>query len=138
MFTRGVGLATPDNIAMLCMGMPILHYNFVTWTGGRDMEGTGIVRKLGEGGGIYRPELDGNKHKRVEHTRNYYIVQCPGSVNPYSYPCRHVRASDLWCRRRRCVRSLRTSLSIARTAGSSHLHSVVLVAVSMLMWGWMR
>ena len=34
MFTRGVGLATPDNIAMLCMGTPILHYNFVTWTGG--------------------------------------------------------------------------------------------------------
>ena len=33
MFTHGVGLATPDNIAMLCMGMPILHYNFVTWTG---------------------------------------------------------------------------------------------------------
>ena len=33
MFTRGVGLATPDNIAMLCMGTPILHYNFVTWTG---------------------------------------------------------------------------------------------------------
>ena len=32
MFTRGVGLATPDNIAMLCMGMPILHYNVVTWT----------------------------------------------------------------------------------------------------------
>ena len=30
MFTRGVGLATPDNIAMLCMGMPILHYNVVT------------------------------------------------------------------------------------------------------------
>ena len=33
MFTCGVGLATPDNIAMLCMGTPILHYNFVTWTG---------------------------------------------------------------------------------------------------------
>ena len=32
MFTCGVGLATPDNIAMLCMGTPILHYNFVTWT----------------------------------------------------------------------------------------------------------
>ena len=32
MFTCGVGLATPDNIAMLCMGMPILHYNVVTWT----------------------------------------------------------------------------------------------------------
>ena len=22
-----------------------------------------------------------------------------GSVNPYSYPCRRIRASDLWCRR---------------------------------------
>ena len=35
--------------------------------------------------------------------RNYCIVQSPGSVNPYSYPCHHVWASDLWCRRRNDV-----------------------------------
>ena len=69
------------------------------------MEGTGIVWKLRETGRIHRPELDGNELKRVEHTGNYCIVQGPGSVNPYSYPCRHVRASDLWCRRRRDVKA---------------------------------
>ena len=67
------------------------------------MEGAGIVQKLRETGGIHRPELDGNKWKQAEHTRNYCIVQGPGSVNPYSYPCRHVQASDLWCRRRHDV-----------------------------------
>ena len=70
----------------------------------RDTEGTRFVRKLRETGGMHRPELDGNKQKQVEHTRNYYIVQGPGSVNPYSYPCRHVQTSDLWCRRRCDVR----------------------------------
>jgi hypothetical protein len=63
------------------------------------MEGTGIVWKLRETGGMHRPELDGNKQKQVEHTRSYCIVQSPGSVNPHSYPYRHIRASDLWCRR---------------------------------------
>ena len=54
---------------------------------------------------MHCPELDGNKRKQVEHARNYCIVQCPGSVNPYSYPCHHVRVSDLWCRGRRDVKS---------------------------------
>ena len=40
----------------------------------------------------------------MEHTGNYCIVQGLGSVNPYSYPCRHVRASDLWCRRQSNVK----------------------------------
>ena len=48
---------------------------------------------------MHRPELDGTRQKGVEYAGNYSIVQDPGSVNPYSYPCRHVRASDLWCRR---------------------------------------
>ena len=67
------------------------------------MEGTGIVWKLRATGGIHRPELDGSEQKQTEHTRNYCIVQGLGSVNPHSYPCRHVRASDLWCQRRRDV-----------------------------------
>ena len=67
------------------------------------MEGTGIVWKSRESGGIHRPELDGSERKQTEHPRNYCIVQGPGSANPYSYPCRHIRASDLWCRRRRDV-----------------------------------
>ena len=37
--------------------------------------------------------------KLSEHTGNYCIVQSPGLVNPDSYPCRRIRASDLWCRR---------------------------------------
>ena len=48
---------------------------------------------------MHRPELDRTEQKRVEYAGNYSIVQGLGSVNPYSYPCRHVRASDLWCRR---------------------------------------
>ena len=63
----------------------------------------GSVKKLRETGGMHRPELDGNTRKQVEQTGNYSIVQGLGSVNPYSYPCHHVRASDLWCRRRRDV-----------------------------------
>ena len=62
---------------------------------------------------MHRPELDGTKQKGVEYAGNYSIVQGLGSVNPYSYPCRHVRASDLWCRRRRDV--------ILRTF-AGHLH----------------
>ena len=54
---------------------------------------------------MHRPELDGTKQKGVEYAGNYSIVQGPGSVNPYSYPCRHVRASDLWCRRRNDVKA---------------------------------
>jgi hypothetical protein len=52
---------------------------------------------------MHRPELDGSKRKHVEYAGNYRIVQGLGSVNPYSYPCCHVRASDLWCRRRNDV-----------------------------------
>ena len=62
------------------------------------MEGTGIVWRLGETGGIHRPELDGIRWNTVEHTGNYLYRTGLGSVSPYSYPCRHVRASDLWCR----------------------------------------
>ena len=75
------------------------------------MEGTGIVWKLRETGGIHRPELDGSEWKQMEHTRSYCIVQGLGSVNPYSYPCRHIRASDLWCRRRCDVITLRLGTS---------------------------
>jgi hypothetical protein len=45
----------------------------------------------------YHPELNGKKRKLVETTR---IVQDPGSVNPYSYPCRHAWPCDLGCWRR--------------------------------------
>ena len=51
-----------------------------------------------------RPELDGTGQKGVEYAGNYGIVQGPGSVNPYSYPCRHVRASDHWCQRQSDVK----------------------------------
>ena len=67
------------------------------------MEDTGIVWKLRETGGMHRPELDGDRWNTTEHTGSYLYRTGPGSVNPYSYPCRHVRASDLWCRRRRDV-----------------------------------
>ena len=56
---------------------------------------------------MHRPELDGTEQKGVEYAGSYGIVQGPGSVNPYSYPCRHIRASDLWCRRRCDVITLR-------------------------------
>ena len=45
----------------------------------------------------YCPELDGREEKLVETTG---IVQGLGLVNPYSYPCRHVRPCDLWCQGR--------------------------------------
>jgi hypothetical protein len=79
----------------------ILHYDALQ----KEPESYGSVWKLGEAGGIHRPELDGGKWKGVEYARNYGIVQGLGSVNPYSYPCRHVRASDLWCRRQSDVKS---------------------------------
>ena len=69
----------------------------------KELESYGSVRKLREVGGVYRPELDGNRWNTAEYTGNYLYRTGPGSVNPYSYPCRHVRASDLWCRRRRDV-----------------------------------
>ena len=53
---------------------------------------------------MHRPELDGNKQKQVEHTGNYGIVQGLGSVNPHSYPYRHVRASDHLCQRQSDVK----------------------------------
>ena len=48
----------------------------------------------------HRPELDRNSQNILETTVSY---KSPGLGNPHSYPCRHVRASDLWCRRRRDV-----------------------------------
>ena len=77
----------------------VLHYDAFQ----KEPESYGSVWKLREVGGMHRPELDGNKRKQVEYAGSYGIVQGLGSVNPYSYPCRHVRASDLWCRRRRDV-----------------------------------
>ena len=73
----------------------------------KEPESYGSVWKLREAGGTHRLELDGDKRKVMEYARNYSIVQGLGSVNPYSYPCRHVRASDLWCRRQGDVITLR-------------------------------
>ena len=73
----------------------VLHYDALQ----KEPESYGSVWKLREAGGMHRPELDGNKRNTAEHTRDYSYRTSPGSVNPYSYPCRHVRASDLWCRR---------------------------------------
>ena len=72
----------------------VLHYDALQ----KELESYGSVRKLREAGGMHRPELDGNEQNATEHTGNYLYRTGPGSVNPYSYPCRHVRASDLWCR----------------------------------------
>ena len=77
----------------------VLYYDAIQ----KEPESYGSVEKLRETGGMHRPELDGNKRKRMEHTRNYCIVQGLGLVNPYSYPYRYVQASDLWCRRWRDV-----------------------------------
>ena len=80
----------------------VLHYDVLQ----KEPESYGSVKKLREAGGIHRPELDGTKRKRVEYAGSYSIIQYLGSVNPYSYPCRRVRASDLWCRGWRDVRIL--------------------------------
>ena len=40
----------------------------------------------------YRPELDGKDQKHIEPTSYHTVL---GSVNPYSYPCRHTRPRDL-------------------------------------------
>ena len=77
----------------------VLHYDALQ----KEPELYGSVWKLRETGEIHRPELDGIRRNTVEHTGDYVYHTGPGSVNPYSYPCRHVRASDLWCRRRRDV-----------------------------------
>ena len=72
----------------------VLHYDVLQ----KEPESHGSVWKLREADGTHRPELDRTRQKGVEYAGNYSIVQGLGSVNPYSYPCRHVRASDLWCR----------------------------------------
>ena len=72
----------------------VLHYDAIQ----KEPELYGSIEKLREAGGMHRPELDGNDRKQIEHAGSYCIIQGPGSVNPYSYPCRHVQASDLWCR----------------------------------------
>ena len=46
------------------------------------MEGTGIIWKLRETGGMHHPELDGTQWKRTEHTRNYGIVQTQARLTP--------------------------------------------------------
>ena len=73
----------------------VLHYDALQ----KEPESYGSVKKLRETGGIHRPELDGTEWKHVEYAGSYGIVQYLGSVNPDSYPCRRVQASDLWCRR---------------------------------------
>ena len=85
----------------------VLHYDMSQ----KEPESYGSVEKLREAGGIHRPELDGTEWKHVEYAGSYSIVQYLGSVNPYSYPCRRVRASDLWCRRRRDVITLHLGMS---------------------------
>ena len=85
----------------------VLHYDALQ----KELESYGSVKKLREADGIHRPELDGTKWKRVEYAGSYSIVQCLGSVNPYSYPCRRVRASDLWCRRWHDIITLRLGMS---------------------------
>ena len=85
----------------------VLHYDALQ----KELESYGSVRKLREVGGMHRPELDGSKRNVMEHTGSYLYRTGPGSVNPYSYPCRHIRASDLWCRRRRDIITLRLGMS---------------------------
>ena len=77
----------------------VLHYDALQ----KEPESYGSIKKLRETGGIHRPELDGTEWKHVEYAGSYGIVQYLGSVNPDSYPCRRVQASDLWCRRWRDV-----------------------------------
>ena len=77
----------------------------------KEPESYGSVRKLREAGGTHRPELDGNRRNTIEHAGNYLYRTGLGLVNPYSYPCHHVRASDLWCRRRRDVITLHLGMS---------------------------
>ena len=81
----------------------VLHYD----ASQKEPESYGSVKKLREVGGIHRPELDGTRRKHVEYAGSYNLVQCLGSVNPYSYPCRRVQASGLWCRRQSDVITLR-------------------------------
>ena len=70
----------------------------------RDIEEAGIVRKCKETKRSWWNASSRTRWKQVESAGNYCIVQELGSVNLPSYPCRHVRASDLWCRRRRDVK----------------------------------
>jgi hypothetical protein len=77
----------------------ILHYDAMQ----KILESDGIEEKLAE----YGRTLSRTRWKQTERARNYCIIQNPGSVNPYSYPCRHIRASDLWCRRQSDVITLR-------------------------------
>ena len=98
--TQLVVLGTTERALYTVQGIQnVLHYDALQ----KEPESYGSVWKLREAGGMHRPELDGIKQKVVDYTGNYSIVQGLGSVNPYSYPCRHVRASDLWCRRWRDV-----------------------------------
>ena len=85
----------------------VLHYDALQ----KELESYGSVKELREAGGIYRPELDGNEQNTAEHAGSYLYRTGLGSVNPYSYPCRHVRASDLWCRRWHDVITLRLGMS---------------------------
>ena len=73
----------------------VLHYDALQ----KEPESYGSIKKLREADGIYRPELDRREQKCVEYAGSYGIVQGLGSVNPHSYPYRHVRVSDFWCRR---------------------------------------
>ena len=100
----------------------VLHYDALQ----KEPESYGSVKKLREAGGMHRPELDGSRRNAVERTGNYLYRTGLGSVDPYSYPCRHVRASDLWCRRRtRCHSGSPRSSSTVKGSGT--------VAIDMLL-----
>ena len=89
-------LRTTERVLYTVQGIEnVLHPDVLQ----KEPESYGSVKKLGEAGGIHCPELDGTEWKLMEHAGSYDIVQISGLVNPYSYPCCHVRASDLWCRR---------------------------------------
>ena len=64
----------------------VLHYDVSQ----KELESYGSTGKLREDGGIHRPELDGSRRNTTEYTGSYLYRTGPGSVNPYSYPCRHV------------------------------------------------
>ena len=81
----------------------VLHYDALQ----KEPESYGSVKKLREANGTHRPEHDADERNTTEYAGNYLYRTGPGSVNPYSYPCRHVRASDLWCRRQSDVITLR-------------------------------
>ena len=60
----------------------VLHYDAI-W---KALESYGSYYGIRQNMVEHRPELNGNTRKLLETT---CIVQIVGSVDPYSYPCRH-------------------------------------------------